>query len=507
MGVGHFARCLTLAELLRERGAAVRFVCRKHPGHLMSVLRELNIATVALPAPEGGVTPAQDEYAAWLGVTQARDAAETIQALGNPRPDWLIVDHYGLDASWERALRPHAKNLLVIDDLANRRHDCEALLDQGYATVGEQRYRDWVRPECRLLLGPRYALLRSEYRRRREHMRPRGERLSRIVVFAGGSDPENLTGAALEVLAAPEFGHLALDLVVGVNNRHAAAIASAALARPRTTVHGPRPHLADLMEEADLAIGAGGATTWERMCLGLPSIVVSMAENQLRSCEALAADGLIRYLGVGRRALCGRLRQELLGLMHEPQLLRQMSAQCARVVDGFGAARVCESILPSASGKLRLRAANEGDEWLYLDWANDPEVRRQSLNSATIDPRKHEQWFAAKLADHDSRLFVMLAGELPVGQIRFDRLGREAVIDYSLDEQFRGRGWGRELVLLGMRTMLEEGPVVFRADVKGSNAASGAVFRKLGFREVAMQESTGVSTYRLEPEKHAEEAL
>lgn len=486
----------------------MRFICRQHPGHLMSVLRDLNITTAALPAPDDGMTPAQDEYAAWLGVSQARDAAETIQALGHPRPDWLVVDHYGLDWSWERALRPHAKNLLVIDDLANRQHDCEVLLDQGYATAAEQRYWNRVRPECRLLLGPRYALLRAEYRRRRQHMRPRSERLGRIVVFVGGSDPENLTGAALQVLAAPEFGHIAVDLVVGVNNRHAAAIASAALARPHTTVHGPRPHLADLMEEADLAIGAGGGTTWERMCLGLPSIVVSMAENQLRSCEALAADGLIRYLGVGRRALCGSLRQELLRLAHEPQLLRQMSAQCARVVDGFGAARVCEFILPTASGKLRLRPANEGDEWLYLHWANDPEVRRQSLNSATIDPCKHEQWFVAKLADHDSRLFVMLADELPVGQIRFDRLGQEAVIDYSLDEQFRGRGWGRELVLLGMRTMLKEGPVAFRADVKGSNAASGAVFRRLGFHEMAAPESTGVATYRLGAAKHTtEEAL
>jgi UDP-2,4-diacetamido-2,4,6-trideoxy-beta-L-altropyranose hydrolase len=503
MGIGHFVRSLTLARLLLERGARTRFISRAHKGHLIDSLRELNIMTAPLPAPEAAPARSAEDYGTWLGVSQEVDAAESVQALGDSRPDWLVVDHYGLDSAWEAALRPHAQRVLVIDDLANRPHDCDLLLDQGYSDSDDERYRKLVPCDCRQLLGPRYALLKPEYRHRRVHMGPRRPQLRRILVFFGGSDPANMTGTALETLTAPEFAHLTVDLVVGVNNRHRRAIESAARRRHDTIVHGPRPHLADLMADADLAIGAGGATTWERMCLGLPSIVVSTADNQSRSCEALAADGLIQYLGAAPATLGGRLREELLALMGRPDLLQQSAVRCARVVDGLGAARVCEIMVPTRREDLRVRAADPGDEQLYLDWANDPEVRRQSFHTEAIDCHSHQKWFSSKLRDRDSQLFVMLAGDLPVGQIRFDRLGQETVIDFSIDAQFRGRGWGQQLVRLGMREIMRQRPAVFRADVRESNILSGAVFRGLGFRESVVGNAAGFRTYRLEPANHS----
>jgi UDP-2,4-diacetamido-2,4,6-trideoxy-beta-L-altropyranose hydrolase len=366
IGLGHLARCRTLAEGLRERVAGVHFVCRAHPGHQTDALRAEGYPVSALPAP-----PAQHmadgDYAAWLGVPQSRDAAETLAALaaapaaagdgaaqaGRLGPDCLptdclVVDHYGLDADWERALRPHVGRILAIDDLANRRHDCDLLLDQNYAENAAERYRGLVPAGTQLLLGPQHALLHPEYARARQGLAERDGRVRRVLVFFGGTDPQNLSGRALAALSDATLSHLAVDLVVGANNPHADSLAAQAAARAQTRLHGPRRHLADLMAAADVGIGAGGATTWERCCLGLPSLVVSVAENQRPSCSVLAAAGVIAYLGHWDQVTVATLRQALASLTAEPTSLQALSSAGLALVDGHGARRVVAALLGQA---------------------------------------------------------------------------------------------------------------------------------------------------------------
>ena len=358
IGLGHLARCRTLATALRDQGAGVRFICRAHPGHQMTALRAEGFDVAALPAP-----PDQDaadgDYVAWLGVPQDQDAAETLAVLrdnGIPttknrhpprvsRPDWLIVDHYGLDAAWEQALRPHVARVLVIDDLANRRHDGDLLLDQNYAPAGATRYQGLLPPVARTLLGPAFALLRPEYAQHRQTLRPRDGQVRRVLVFFGGTDPNNLSGRALTALSAPALAHLAVDLVIGANHPQREALTIQAATRPGTRVHGPRPHLADLMAAADLAIGAGGVTTWERCCLGLPSLVVSLADNQRPACAALAADGLIRYLGHADQVTTITLRAALVQTLRDPVGLRAQANAASATVDGQGTQRVIDALL------------------------------------------------------------------------------------------------------------------------------------------------------------------
>lgn len=360
IGMGHLARCRTLAAALRSQGAAVHIICRAHVGHQIEALRAEGFTVSALAAPPVQAT-ADGDYAGWLGVTQARDAAETVAALSihppvianskqstskhqqptpNARPDWLIVDHYGLGADWERTLRPWVQCILAIDDLANRCHDCDLLLDQNLHPAGVTRYRGLLPDDARALLGPTYALLRPEYAQYRQTLRPRGGEVLRILVFFGGTDPQNLSGFTLTALSDPALAHFQVDLVVGANNPRREALAAQAADRPGTRVHGPRPHLADLMAAADLAIGAGGTTTWERCCLGLPSLVVSLADNQRQICEALASRGLIGYLRE-QGALCpNSLQDAILSLAADQRRRSAMSDAGARLVDGQGAARV-----------------------------------------------------------------------------------------------------------------------------------------------------------------------
>lgn len=491
-------RCMTLAELLRERGTEASFVCRAHHGNLIELLRNRGFSVAILPAPAHATDRADDEdYAAWLGVSQAEDADQTTAALEGNRPDWLVADHYSLDAAWEKSMRPNASRILVIDDLPNRVHDCDVLLNQNYSSRGPERYAGRIPDGCRLLLGPRYALLRPEFARHAGPVAPSARIVRRIFVFLGGTDQGDVTGLALDALSDAEFAALEVDVVVGANNPHRESLKAKASKRPDTRLHEPATKLAELMVDADVAIGAGGGTTWERLCLGVPSLVASIAANQVPACEALSDDRMIRYLGADTNLTAAAIGAALRALIESPGALTELAERGRQAVDGHGARRVAEFLDPTLPARLQLRPAADRDSHLYLGWVNDAEVRRQSLRSEPIPWARHRDWFAGKLASAQSRLYVMEARELPVGQIRFDRDGVETRIDYSIDPLFRGRGWAVRLVELGLHEMNRDPATTFRADVKESNPASRTVFAKLGFAESGSRSGDGVRVFRL----------
>ncbi len=474
LGVGHVMRCLALAQDLLARGARITFLCRAHVGHLQALIEQRGIDVALLPAPEPGMS------ADPLGTSLQLDARQTLDRMP-ARPEWLVVDHYGIDATWEARVRPHVGRILVIDDLADRRHDCDVLVDQNLS-LRPGRYDRLLPDSARQFLGPRFALLGREYRR--ASARNTRADIGRILVSFGGSDPSNLTAVALRALSSDRLRSLHVDVVVGVNHRQREELRAAASARPRTTVWEPQRSLAGLMEAADLAIGAGGITSWERMCLGLPGIVVSIAENQRPGCLALAAEGLIYYAGHQDDVQAGALAELVLAAAAHPDERIEMGERGRACVDGWGAARVADAILPAASDQLALRPARPDDVYQYFAWVNDPDVRAQSNRTGPIDFAHHRAWFAEQLAHAENRLLMMECDGMPVGQIRFTRRDDAYLINYSVDAIFRGRGWGARLVQLGLATWREPGSPRFLAEVKHGNQASAAVFERLGFVEV-----------------------
>ncbi|MFM9879524.1 MAG: UDP-2,4-diacetamido-2,4,6-trideoxy-beta-L-altropyranose hydrolase [Burkholderiaceae bacterium] len=490
IGIGHVVRCLTLAKALRQRGGEVQFICRAHTGHQAALLQADGFEVALLPAPPKPPDITSENYSEWLGVSDQQDADETRQVLAKlfAEPlDWLVVDHYALDQAWERALRPCAQRIFVIDDLPQRVHDSDLLLDQG-AFAGDAAAHAVRAPSAKLLLGPRYALLHPAYAQRRKVGREPTLAVAKVLLFFGGTDPANLTGAALQALSAPGLTHLKVDVVAGPNNPHREQLAAQVAARPGTALHSPRPHLADLMAQADLAVGGGGITTWERMCLGLPALVVSLAENQRPTCEMLALQRWVAYAGHFDDISPACLAQDLMALVHDTQRLNDLSQAGWLASDGLGAGRVAEALWPSTPADLTLRRARAEDAALYFFWVNDPAVRASAFEPATITWPVHQRWFAARLADPASRLYVLTAAGLPVGQIRFDgvrQAGLPVRVDYSLDALVRGRNWAAHLVAAGLVCLRSEGPVSLCAEVKAGNTASQAVFRKLGFTETA----------------------
>ena len=198
---------------------------------------------------------------------------------------------------WENEIQPYVKNIMVIDDLANRRHNCDILLDQNWFEDMVTRYDGLVPAACTKLLGPKFALLRPEFLEARKKIKPRMGSVNRIFVFFGGIDPYNLTMMTLRALSEPELAHLEIDVVIGENNPHRDKIQKMAESRELTHLHIQVDDIAAIMAKADLAIGAGGVNTWERICLDLFSIVITTANNQVNTIKDLSDQKYIKYLG------------------------------------------------------------------------------------------------------------------------------------------------------------------------------------------------------------------
>jgi UDP-2,4-diacetamido-2,4,6-trideoxy-beta-L-altropyranose hydrolase len=343
IGTGHFMRCLTLAESLKKRGAQIRFTSRNLPAHLQTMLQTKGIEFIALDKNTNDFTTDELAHSHWLGCSQTKDAQATLQALADKNWDWLVVDHYALDARWERKLRENVKKVLVIDDLADREHECDVLLDQNYYTDMETRYLGKVPTQCQLLLGAGYALLRDEFQQKREQIKPRSGAVKRILVFFGGVDTDNYTGLAIEVLAAVAFSEIQIDVVIGAGHPYREKIKISCADR-NFNCHIQTDKMAQLMAEADLAIGAGGSATWERCCLGLPALLIAFADNQIKIVKDLAVLGACFYLETSKTKCTDALQKAVINLLTSQEQLKVISEKAYLLVDGLGVRRLCQKM-------------------------------------------------------------------------------------------------------------------------------------------------------------------
>lgn len=315
IGSGHLMRCLTLADQLRNEGAEVVFVCRDTSDAMFDLLQSRGYRFAKLPTTETNTIP------------QKLDAKETIEAskqLFSAEIDWLVVDHYELDADWERMLRPCVHKIMVIDDLANRMHDCDLLLDQNYYRDQDRRYQGLLPNNCVTLLGPKYVLLRPEFSEARQRIRSRDGNIRNILVFFGSSDPTNQTQKAIEGLMQFDKPDINVDVVVGVTNPNLNIIQELCAQSSNVTFHCQVSNMAELILKADLGIGAGGSAMWERCYLGLPTITVVFASNQVRTTEDVAEIGAIKYLGWSDQLSSKDYAQAITLMIEDTQKVRQI---------------------------------------------------------------------------------------------------------------------------------------------------------------------------------------
>lgn len=349
IGTGHVMRCLTLAEALRHQGHECRFICRDQPGHLGDMIRQkgfvLDLLSVPLHA-EIAVLSDQPTHAHWLGVPWPVDAEACCPILKSFAPDWLVVDHYALDARWEQTVCPINARLLVIDDLADREHLADVLLDQNLGRE-ETDYVSRVPESCSLLIGPKYALLRPEFTEWREVSLTRRQQtgLKRLLINLGGVDKDNVTEQVLDALKRcnlPEDAEI--TVVMGATAPWLNDVKARARELPWSTEVAVNVNdMARRMAGIDLAIGAAGSTSWERCCMGLPTLMLVLADNQHDIAFHLGRSGASATLDISN------LPYDLVNCVSKlrvSSVLQSMSERAANLVDGQGLTRVLQTLQP-----------------------------------------------------------------------------------------------------------------------------------------------------------------
>jgi UDP-2,4-diacetamido-2,4,6-trideoxy-beta-L-altropyranose hydrolase len=342
IGTGHIMRCLTIATTLRAKGLISVFVCRPFDGHLMGLLEEKGFAIACLSTPNfKDVNP--NTYDTWLGACSESDAAETLSILTVRQLDWVIVDHYGIDEKWEKVVREKCKKLFVIDDLANRHHSCDMLVDSSYGRNRDD-YSALVPADSLIYTGTSFCMLRPEFRLFREEMNLRDYQrpIKHILVTLGGADANNLTSQVLQELEDAELSeNVSIVILIGRISEHYEAIKQQALqSRHSVTVRQDILNMAECLVWADLCIGAVGSSVWERCCLGCPSIVGILAENQREGAQKLEKVGVSLSFSTSVR---GQLAERIKDM--DSQMRERQSVNGMKIVDGLGVQRVINLLL------------------------------------------------------------------------------------------------------------------------------------------------------------------
>jgi UDP-2,4-diacetamido-2,4,6-trideoxy-beta-L-altropyranose hydrolase len=489
IGSGHVMRCLALAEEMKTVGANIRFVCREHPGNLIDLIEARpDIDVQRLPArprsikKPGLIKSNELAHSEWLGADWQDDATQTAEAISSiSEPvDWLVVDHYAIDARWETTLRPLAHRIMVIDDLADRSHNCDVLLDQNLHHGLDERYDSLISFHCLRLLGPRYALLRPQFREQRAKLRIRDGAVRKLLIFFGGIDASNETSKALHSIEAIDDSNIDVDIILGPTCPHINAVRALTGNIPRVRLHINPGNVAELMSNADLAIGAVGATTWERCSVGLPSITISTASNQESSARAISDCGLAIYLGNGEAVTVDTIAAAIAELRNNPQRMRTMAAACMALVDGNGTSRVIRAL---DTMPIILRAAQIEDCETIFQWRNSEQTLLHSHNTNTISLDTHTKWFRNSLKNTDQILLIGERDGLPVGVLRYDCRDSHCTVSIYLVPGQYGNGYGPRLLQAGHEWLRNHrhGMREVRAEILAANRASINAFMQTGY--------------------------
>lgn len=454
IGSGHVMRCLTMAQALAAQGHATTFLSSDETPETVPALVKSGF----------DIKPSE----------------------ATPECDWLIVDHYGLDAGYESAARDWAKKIAVIDDLADRPHECDLLIDTTYGRSPED-YKSLV-PEknCHLLCGSEYALLRPQFAQARPASLARSDgSLNRILIFFSSTDPHDLTGRSLEALEGLDQA-LSLDVIIGAHHPDKTGLkARAKNSKHSVSFHENVSDMAALMAAADLAIGAGGTTSWERCALGLPAIIIEIVDNQRFLAKKLAEAGVVMNLGWHESVEVQDIEKAVQSFSDTPQTLKDMSAQAAAICDGRGADRVTCAILAgkvTGHSKAWLRLLEPGDEDLLFKWQKSKDTRRYFRNSSVPSRDEHAAWFKAFLDHPDKTGFIVMAPAGPAGFLRAEQSAETGKYEVSIliASEFQRQGLaGRALECL--HAMMPQ--TIFTAEIHPQNKASLYLFGKHGYKE------------------------
>jgi len=490
IGTGHIMRCLTLAAKLKVDEHRIIFFCKQHHGHLNDFIENSGFEVIALSKPVNNLETEHNEHP-WLGCHYQDDAKECLQYVQNfklKKIDLLIVDHYSLDYQWQDLFKPLCEKIMVIDDLADRKHHCDILLDQTFGRT-PQDYQSLLPKHCTLLLGKQYMLLRDEFYHARnlaqeKRINPQQSLPNHVLISLGGTDPDNIASKILSWLISmkADYRELNICLVANSHSNFLSELNTLAQKHQWIEIIIQPSSMAKLMLNANIAIGSSGATAWERCCLGLPSLSIISADNQQLVSKSLMDAGAITNLGCFKQLNIKTFRDAFAELFHNQKNYQKMVLRSFSCCDGLGAGRAAKRVLHKMS-ILELKLATIKDKEITFSWQADKNIRQYFNQSTTPTWAEHSHWFDNNLSNPVSSLYIIHNNNMPVGTLRLDEQCQDEY-DISILITNSAQGQGIALDALNKISQLKENGLFF-ADIHQDNINSAKVFKKAGFTPVS----------------------
>lgn len=479
IGGGHVMRCLALAIAASDMGHEVIFICANVPGHLGAKIKSAGIETVWLTAQDTDEDPVVIEN--WRPIPIENDANQTQRALANFVPDWLILDQYALGGAWVKKLRaafPDIK-ILAFDDLDREPLYADLLLNPAAFKGIHIR-----QPHMAMLRGPNYAMLRSEFSHARaEALKRRTGTIKKLVILPGFADSQRLAPVTLEALRA--FPNIKAEVIMGSQSSSVQQVLQLIANQPNWSLTLDAEDMAKRILDADACIGAGGGSAWERCCLGLPSINIALAGNQMSNVQAMANAGAAIALGPSSLADPQTITDAFQELIENYESLSQ---NAAALCDGQGTNRIVAAL----SGTLR--DVTLGDTKMIFEWRNQPHIRKASLHSGPLTWDKHVAYMHHVLNDSENHIWrVYQESGRDLGVANAKRLEDGSwTWGFYIGATSVPKGVGRRMMIPFLRQLNNKpGFIGVRAFVLADNYRSLALHKALGFRWVSDQSAFG----------------
>ena len=459
IGSGHLQRCLNLAEFLKKENDVTFLFCNTSS----LIIKEV-----------------KEKFKATIFKNNKDLLNKTKKLLKKNSYNFLILDDYSINYIWEKAIYRHFSKVLVIGDDLNKKRYCDLYLNQNVIDDKSQKSLLKKFSTIKCLLGPKYALLDKNYLKYAGKERSKNY-LKNIVVSFGGSDKENLTDKVLNILSQRKFNQFNIKVAIGKNYQYFNDLSKKYKSNNRIVFYKGLNSLAKINHNSDLSIGAGGISTWERLCLSIPSLVFLVSDNQKLTINALRRKNFIIYAGKIKNFNKRKFEILIKSVKKNYKKIVQKMKYSKILVDGRGAARVAEILSPTKKLKTLIRKAKKEDLYVYYNWVNDNEVRKNSFKEKKIKFENHKKWFYDQLKfPKKNFLYVFYIKNILLGQTRLNLSLKNAKIDYSIDKDFRQRGLGYEM----LKKIIKKKELINKslyAEVKNFNKNSINIFKNLKF--------------------------
>lgn len=505
MGGGHVMRCLTLADELAQRGATVQFICREHKGHLAKLIEDRGYAVSLLPLEYHYTAPSLPAHSQWVGASWQQDAEQCRCAL-NTAIDWMIVDHYGLDSNWHKKLRDQCRQIMVIDDLADRKLNCDLLLDQTADRMACDYRAQLGSAQTTFLLGSQYALLRQQFVTARLKKlslhKPLSNGIDNLLIALGGTDPENISLQVLKLIENCGFAGN-VTLIVSSQAPHIETLTKYIVNKPRVRLLSDVADMANLISTSDLVVGASGSSNWERCCLGAPSINLVLADNQSLVAAAMEKRNAARVIDTRSDNWPELFQKELIQLdcLEERE---KLASQSKLICDGTGARLVSQHLVKNyvrGDKAVTLRKVEFGDARLMFQWQGHAVVRRYARDNTSPDWNTHINWLSNKLQDPHCFFFIIESDGIASGLVRLDwQHELQFEVSILVAPACQQLGLGSAALTLLRRTLPE---ATISANVKTENQVSQKLFMNAGYQHIDAEHFISAPSERISRMSHA----